>query len=166
MAARIINKKQNGTAMLETALVLPVVLILLMGVVDLGRAISQYLTISRAAYEGVRYVGKLRGNSDSSISRATGSTNPTQNISYTDQDSYDNLMAGSSRIELMLKEQGIKQVKSNINVTKEVSGNMTFMRIQTDVEIPFNAFFPVFRLLKIKTSVTSSDLFQDKVNRR
>ena len=52
------NKKQNltiGQSMVEFALVLPMLLLLVFGFLDMGRAIYYYSTIGNAAREGARY---------------------------------------------------------------------------------------------------------------
>ena len=48
-------KEDSGAELVEAAFVLPVLLMLLLGIVWLGRAYNVYETISRAAREGVRY---------------------------------------------------------------------------------------------------------------
>ena len=46
---------ERGQATLEAALTFPVLIIVLLGIFDLGRAIFAYSTISNAAREGARY---------------------------------------------------------------------------------------------------------------
>jgi hypothetical protein len=48
------HRKQRSQALIEFALVSPVLLLLLFGVIDLGRAIFFYVTINHAAREGAR----------------------------------------------------------------------------------------------------------------
>jgi len=48
------RSRQRGQSLVETALVLPVVLILLMGLFDFGRAIFAYNTVAEAARNGAR----------------------------------------------------------------------------------------------------------------
>ena len=52
---------ESGQAMLEFAVVLPVLLITLMASLDVGRAMTNYLTLSQIAYEGARYAASLPG---------------------------------------------------------------------------------------------------------
>ncbi len=49
------SSKERGQAMVEFALVLPIIILIVVGVVDLGRAIYAYSVISNAAREGARY---------------------------------------------------------------------------------------------------------------
>ena len=46
----------EGVALVEFALVVPILLILLVGILDTGRAVNAYVTISNASREGARYV--------------------------------------------------------------------------------------------------------------
>lgn len=45
----------RGQTMVEFALVFPVFILVVLGVIDLGRAVWQYNTLSNAAREGARY---------------------------------------------------------------------------------------------------------------
>lgn len=55
----------RGQAVVETALILPVVILLCFGLVEFGRAISSYMVIQNAAREGVRL--GITGASDAEI---------------------------------------------------------------------------------------------------
>lgn len=59
------KKDERGQSMVETALLLPVLLLLLVGILDFGRVIYSYAHLHMAAQETVR-VGSL-GSSDSEI---------------------------------------------------------------------------------------------------
>lgn len=48
-------KTEKGQTLVETALMLPVLLLLLFGIVDFGRIIFTYLTLDHAGREAVRY---------------------------------------------------------------------------------------------------------------
>jgi Flp pilus assembly protein TadG len=60
-AALVRTRARRGQSMVEFALVLPVILWLTMGIVDLGRGIFFYNMLSNAAREGAR-VGIVRTN--------------------------------------------------------------------------------------------------------
>lgn len=48
------RKHEYGTSLIEVALVLPLLLLVLAGVVDLGRGYHTYITVINAAREGAR----------------------------------------------------------------------------------------------------------------
>jgi hypothetical protein len=50
-----LHEKSQGQSMLEFALVLPLLLLVLVGVFDLGRALFVVITINNSAREGARY---------------------------------------------------------------------------------------------------------------
>lgn len=54
MTFRSFRDGERGQALVETALVLPMFLILILGIVDFGRAYQQHITVSGAAREGAR----------------------------------------------------------------------------------------------------------------
>jgi Flp pilus assembly protein TadG len=49
------HQKQRGIAMTEFAIVLPVLLLLLFGITEVGRAIVRYNTLTKSVQDGARY---------------------------------------------------------------------------------------------------------------
>lgn len=58
-------KKNNGQSLVETALILPVLLLLLTGIIDFGLLFNSYLVVSNASREGARHA--VVGDSDAQI---------------------------------------------------------------------------------------------------
>ncbi len=56
---------KKGQAIVETALILPIILLILMGIIDFGLMFNNYLVISNAAREGARNAAV--GSSDTNI---------------------------------------------------------------------------------------------------
>lgn len=54
------NKRERGHALTEMALTLPILLMVIMGIMDFGRAFFIYSQVSNAAREGARW-GSVRG---------------------------------------------------------------------------------------------------------
>lgn len=52
-------KRENGQSLVETALVLPFLLLLLAGIIDLGFAFHGFIVLANASREGARYASKL-----------------------------------------------------------------------------------------------------------
>jgi uncharacterized protein (UPF0333 family) len=61
-------KSERGQAMVESALVLPIVLLLLLGMVELGRVSNAYMAVMHAARHGARQ-GAVGATNDEIISR-------------------------------------------------------------------------------------------------
>jgi len=53
------DRQQRGANLVEMALVLPLLLMLLMGVVDVGRAFYSYVTLTNAVREGARFASRF-----------------------------------------------------------------------------------------------------------
>jgi Flp pilus assembly protein TadG len=53
---RSLRRTELGQGMVELALILPVVLLLVLGVIDLGMGFRTYITLTNAAREGARWV--------------------------------------------------------------------------------------------------------------
>ncbi len=74
---------ENGQAMVELALVIPLLMLILMGIFDLGRGIYVYNVLSSAAREGARYgiihPADTTGIKNAAITTAVGvDLNPNQ----------------------------------------------------------------------------------------
>jgi Flp pilus assembly protein TadG len=69
-------KRQRGSSLIEFALVLMVLLTILMGILDLGRAVYAHSVVAAAAQEGARYAivhrSDLAGIESSARSQAAG----------------------------------------------------------------------------------------------
>lgn len=68
-------KKRKGQSLVETALVLPVILLLLTAIIDFGLLFNHYLIVSNASREGAR--GASLGNTNEQI------TNTVKNVTST-----------------------------------------------------------------------------------
>lgn len=60
------HRGQRGQALVEFALVIPLFLILVLGIVDFGLGLRAWISITNSAREGAR-VGAVRGNCDAII---------------------------------------------------------------------------------------------------
>jgi Flp pilus assembly protein TadG len=74
MAHRSKAHRDRGAALLEMALVLPILLMLLMGIIEFGRAYNTLVSIQSAAREGARELAlRHPGNVDSAVRNAAPS---------------------------------------------------------------------------------------------
>jgi Flp pilus assembly protein TadG len=78
--ARRARRGERGQTMVEFALIVPLMLVIVFGIVDFGRAYSVWVTITNAAREGARY--GITNPTDtsgitSSVKKASGSYNDT-----------------------------------------------------------------------------------------
>jgi Flp pilus assembly protein TadG len=67
---RTISHRQQGQSLVEFALILPLFVLIVIGVFDLGRAFFASITITNAAREGARY-GTLHVNDPQGVCNAT-----------------------------------------------------------------------------------------------
>jgi Flp pilus assembly protein TadG len=54
-------RKSSGVAMVELAIILPLLLMLLFGIIELGRALYQQNTLYKAVESGARYLARANG---------------------------------------------------------------------------------------------------------
>jgi Flp pilus assembly protein TadG len=69
------KKDQRGQSLVEIAVTLPILLLVLMGILDLGRAYWTYITLSDAAAEGAAYAALNPTDTEQAIARAADSSN-------------------------------------------------------------------------------------------
>ena len=65
MRRQVQRRNERGASLVETALVLPLLLLLLVGIIDVGRAYYTYISIYNAAREGGRYAFNVLSSSGS-----------------------------------------------------------------------------------------------------
>ncbi len=58
-ALRNTDRRERGANLVEMAVVLPLLLMLLMGVADVGRAFYSYVTLTNAVREGARFASRF-----------------------------------------------------------------------------------------------------------
>jgi Flp pilus assembly protein TadG len=58
--------KQDGTAMIEMAMVLPLLLIILLGILDFGRALNYWNDVNQMAADGARFAAVNRNPGEAS----------------------------------------------------------------------------------------------------
>jgi Flp pilus assembly protein TadG len=92
---RKLVRRESGAAMVEFALVAPLLILLASGVIDLGRAFKQYNTLSQAVRDGARFAAthpkvatatlatRVRARVDSTFRDEAGASKPSTNASLT-----------------------------------------------------------------------------------
>lgn len=73
----VINKNKKGQAIAEFAIMLPLILILVVGAVQIGLLIQSYLTISQITRDGARYAAANPTKDDSQIANYIRGTSPS-----------------------------------------------------------------------------------------
>ncbi len=63
------HENENGQSLVEMALITPILILLLIGAADLGRAFYAYTAITNAAREGARYGASYPSNSSGIVTR-------------------------------------------------------------------------------------------------
>jgi Flp pilus assembly protein TadG len=72
-------KNEKGQSMVEFALLLPVLILIIMGIMEFGLILNSYLALNNASREGAR-IGAV-GGTDTQIRNAVLTTSPTLNPS-------------------------------------------------------------------------------------
>lgn len=104
-----------GVALIEAALTIPLILLFIGGIVDLGRLVVRYVAASRFAYEGARFTSQLPGviDSASEANCATYTSNSTQSQSVMGQ------LCG--RIQILMDNSGYNYDNESAGIVLSVS---------------------------------------------
>ena len=78
MKRRLRKRAEDGAAAVELALVLPILLIIVFGIIDFGRAYNMQIALSQGAREGVR--GLALGTTANPTARTTSAAYPVTGI--------------------------------------------------------------------------------------
>ncbi len=76
MSTEGLGGDDRGAAAVELAIVLPLLLLVVFGILDLGRALNAQLEVSAAAREGARVIALGRGDLDTRVREAAPGLSP------------------------------------------------------------------------------------------
>jgi Flp pilus assembly protein TadG len=107
-------RDDRGAALVEFALVVPVLLMVLMGIVEFGRAYNTQLSIEAAAREGVREL-------------ALDHTNAAATTAITDRDGSANLQASNITLTRCPAQPWTATSTAKVDITKQFSFDIPLM---------------------------------------
>jgi Flp pilus assembly protein TadG len=87
MRAKIFKDRQKGQSLVETAFALPILLMLAVGIVELGYALNAYIQTVNAAREGARF-GSMGGNNEAVTSIVQGAPSYLKSYDESNSDLY------------------------------------------------------------------------------
>lgn len=98
------RKNERGAAAVEMAILLPVLLLLLLGIMEFGRAFNAQVTLTNAAREGVRVMA-ITNDEENAIAAAEEAAtllvirddNPTFTLTFADPDGTARTVCASER---------------------------------------------------------------------
>jgi Flp pilus assembly protein TadG len=142
--ARSLNKKraESGQSLVEFALLLPIMLLVLLGAVNLGLAIRAQLQLAQVTQQGAQYLVHHAAYSEADAATSTNSTCPGL-ATYSKLETY---MSGLSSYQLTPLEVCVAPGTSSIAV------NGTTSLVQQDtvtVHYPFHLIFPMIGALSV-----------------
>ena len=152
---------ERGAAFIEFLVTFPFLLILLMGITDLGVALSTQLTLARITYEGARFAAglpQLEKKQDGSF------------VSSSEVDHYRTFRQVKQRIDTLLLRAGYNiselpadylMMRRETDSTSALAG-MPYDLVQVRLnQIPFTTVFPLLRpaLPHLSTDVRGVYLF-------
>lgn len=80
MSVAFVERRDKGAALVEFAILLPILLLLLMGMVEFGRAYNAQITLTQASREGVRVLA-ITKDSAAAVSATENVAATTLNVS-------------------------------------------------------------------------------------
>jgi Flp pilus assembly protein TadG len=132
IATRGSRRRRRGTALLELALVMPVLAALLLGVLDFGRLYAEQLTVTAAAREGAR--DAMHDTSDSNVRNvvvtelngAVSIANPSSDIVITPGTVADRKAAGQVTVTVNYTHSFLFGLIRNGDLAMGVSATMPY----------------------------------------
>ncbi|WP_243124594.1 TadE family protein [Clostridium sp. AWRP] len=125
-------KNEKGQALVEFAMILPILLLLVMGIVQFGMVINSYLTIENASREGAR--AGIIGSTDEEIRYLIAATSPNldpKNLTVTITPDESSRRSGDSLIVKVTYKYNLTVpiISSLFNNVIELNGQTT-MRVE------------------------------------
>ncbi len=131
--------EEQGNAILEMALVLPFILIIVAASVDLGRALNQYISVTRVVYEATRYAASVP-------SLETGT------VQLTDSNIPAGHAAIQQRVRVLLQSTDALDFNDITKLETTLSDNAGKLEVHVDIDFAFNALFNEFTMLNVQGS--------------
>lgn len=159
---------ERGTAMLEFMIVLPFLLTMIFGVVDLSRAISQYMMLSEAVSQGVRYAGSV-SNLSGSVNTEYRDLTPAQHCDTSMPKSFSRNVINPSReheqiqqrVEDLLLQGSTSLDLDTLCIRSEVmpaSGGAE-MNVHLEAQANFNSILPLLQGISLRAQATGPYMF-------
>jgi Flp pilus assembly protein TadG len=126
-------KSERGAALVEAAIVVPIILLISVGIFEFGRAYQTWQVLTNAAREGAR-VAVIEGSSDADV---------------------------RARVNQYLDVGGLTtQPDSNIPIVRTVAltGSSTASRVEVDYPFAFMVLNPVIRLITPTDTTTGAPI--------
>jgi hypothetical protein len=162
------GRGEAGTAMMEFVIVLPFILTMIFGVVDLGRAIAQYMMLSEVVSQGVRYAGSVSNLTDATTEFADLTNgqhcgaHKTKAVSKgsqaTDNEIHQQIQ---QRVEDLLAQGNASIDNDTLCVRsklEKVAGSTEY-NIHLEVQAGFNSILPMFNGIILRAQATGPYLF-------
>ena len=161
-----------GTAMMEFMIVLPFLLTMVFGVVDLGRAIAQYMVLSEVVSQGVRFGGAVSNLSKDNLGTEFSDLTPGQHCGTTKtksaskspiSDAVDNEIHQKiqQRVEDLVDQGNTSLDPATLCIRSKLNTipSSAEMNIHLEVEANFNSILPMFNGITLKAQATGPYLF-------
>lgn len=127
-----ILKQEKGQALVEFAIILPVLLLLIMGILQFGMMLNAYLAIENAAREGART--GIAGSSDAEIRQSIISISPSldsENLNVTITPDETNRKSGDTlTVSVAYSYKLTVPIISNIFNDAVILNGQTSMRVE------------------------------------
>jgi hypothetical protein len=152
----------RGAAAVEFAISLPFLAVMIIGVLDIGRALTQYLLLTEAVHQGVRYGGQLE-------LLDPGNTNPEHIYSGLSAGQNCAAVAPGGGYELIRGHRAVQnrviQILNLNRIALKANGLCVYTRvrdagsifnrnIRVQIGAQYSSFFPLFDGLQINVQAT------------
>ena len=146
---------ERGTSFLELAICLPFIVILIIGTVELGRLMNDYMAVNRAVYDAARKFASMPG-AVATLSDTSGTVHSNHQIVH-------------DRIRLLVERNGVDPGRINriqTQVVEEDGNNLVRVgvRIRFDLYFAFSKSSPLTFLDGFGTRTTMPYLFAETVD--
>lgn len=140
----LISKKCDGVAMVEFAIILPLLLMLLFGITELGRALYQQNSLYKAVESGARYLARSNGTLDTNAGCAKRSSWATHESAATKLIVYGNVAGTGTPLLPFLDDSDVTTITVGVeerSLTKTDGIAMPTCVIIITAAVPFAGMF-------------------------
>jgi Flp pilus assembly protein TadG len=146
------NKSQDGLSFLELAIVLPLFILVLFAVTDLGLGLIDYLRVSQIVHESTRHLATIPNLEEMNCSRVPSSDDGISctNITGTSVSSNDHKRVFEKAILVTNLQKGKFEINNiSTSVQLDNTGDIRDDTVKVSINATYNGFFPLFRFIPI-----------------
>ncbi len=133
------DRQQTGSSCLEAAIVIPILLLIIAGIVDFSRWFTMHMIVSRLSYETARYAATLPGLEVCSTDNSSSQVCSTNSLHATLIERVGRMLDARGIPRSSVLVTSARQVEKDSSTSAASGGQQSIVKVS--IVAPFNGMF-------------------------